>query len=56
MKYVGMSVLKVPRPYVSSVKRKCTKCGGEVWIDENNVEIADSSEIVCDVCMFSGGS
>lgn len=52
MVYVGLSVLKLPTPYVPSVKRKCDNCECEVWIHSALIGQADSAEkIICLDCM-----
>ena len=48
--YLALSTETSPQPYLPSVMRKCATCGRDVWVDERTLEIADNSEIICDIC------
>jgi len=55
MKYMAMRVEDMPVNPVPSVKRQCSKCEKEVWIQEGMAEIADKNEIVCQQCLTTAG-
>jgi formylmethanofuran dehydrogenase subunit E len=37
-------------PHVPSVRRRCSKCGRLVWVDQAALSVADALPIVCAPC------
>ena len=48
--YLAQRVADMPKPPISATKRKCSKCGLDVWVSNKTLEKADKLKLICPQC------
>lgn len=49
--YVARRVTDMPIPFVDCEKKKCSRCGEEVWVDKKTRVHWTKYPIICTVCI-----